>query len=330
MLTVANVIGKQDDWAKYITNIEMLDTPFLDWLPVGNKPVNPIYDYQTDKFRAPRENAHVDGEPWTNFSSGGENRANLRAKIQWLDEGVSVSKLSQDVTDDAAIDDQLAYEIPKKLKEMSQDWEAAMCDDGESRTGNEVQGYKTRSVGNWVRATAQTDEPVDADFLTPTGSIVGTATASLTEAQVRGVLQSMWGQAKTVKSVTGFCGIDIKTKFADFQYYIPSSASTQSTGVVSNTVFKDKTISRAIDTYKGDGFMVDLVLTPWLAKLTGAASAIAGRAYFLHREMWEMRWNQKPKVYRPEFKGGSYEAAMDMIAMLVCKNPLGEGKLNPS
>jgi hypothetical protein len=46
--------------------------------------------------------------------------------------------------------------------------------------------------------------------------------------------------------------------------------------------------------------------------------------------MWEMRWKQKPKVYRPEFKGGSYEAAMDMIAMLVCKNPLAEGKVAPS
>jgi hypothetical protein len=46
--------------------------------------------------------------------------------------------------------------------------------------------------------------------------------------------------------------------------------------------------------------------------------------------MWELRWNQKPAVYRPEFKGGSYEAAMDAIAMLVCKNPRGEGKYAPT
>lgn len=330
MLTIENVIGKQEDWANYITNIEMLDQPVMDWLPVGQKPVNPLYDYQVDKFRAPRENAHVDGKPWGNFDSGGENRARLKAFIQWFDNGVSVSRLSQDMTKDAGIGDQMAFEIPKKLKEMAQDMEAQFCDDSESREDDKVNGYKTRSIGAWIKSTAQSHYPVDSNFRTPSASIVGTATASMTENEVRVMLQSMWGECKSVEPCTGFCGIDLKSKFADFQYFLPSSASTQSTGVVSQNVFKDKTISRSIDTYKGDGFMVDLVLTPWQANLTGSATAKKGRGHFLHRSRWELRWHQKPAVYKPEFKGGAYEAAMDAIAMLVCTNPLGEGKINPS
>jgi hypothetical protein len=48
MLTFENVIGKQEDWANYLTNVEMRETPFLDWLPTGNTPVNNLYDYQAD------------------------------------------------------------------------------------------------------------------------------------------------------------------------------------------------------------------------------------------------------------------------------------------
>lgn len=331
MMQIENVIGRQEDWANYITNIEMRETPFLDWLRVGSKPVNPLYDYQVDKYRDPRANAHVDGKPWTNFSSGGENRGRLKAFIQWLDEGVSISKLSQDVTDDAAIADQMAYEIPKKLKEMATDWEAAICEDGESQEDDKINGYKTRGTGSWLSASAQTHNPVPAAFRPPSASIVsGTSVASATENTFRAIFQSMWNQCKCVDPVQGFVGIDLKTKFSDLQFYVPSSASTQATGVVSNLPFKDKTITRAIDSYKGDGFMVDLVLTPWLVALTGTSTAKAGRGHFLHRSRWEMRWNQKPKVYRPEFKGGSYEAAMDMIAMLVCTNPIGEGAFKPS
>jgi hypothetical protein len=43
-----------------------------------------------------------------------------------------------------------------------------------------------------------------------------------------------------------------------------------------------------------------------------------------------LRWNQKPKVYRPEFKGGSYEVALDMILMLCAKNVRAEGKIAPT
>jgi hypothetical protein len=73
------------------------------------------------------------------------------------------------------------------------------------------------------------------------------------------------------------------------------------------------------------------VLDWFLAALTGSSATVKNnRGYFLHQDMWELRWNQKPKVYRPEFKGGGYEAAMDAICMLVCKNPQGEGKLAPT
>jgi hypothetical protein len=87
---------------------------------------------------------------------------------------------------------------------------------------------------------------------------------------------------------------------------------------------------RSVDTYHGDYGPVTLVLDYFLAALNGTTIQQNWRGYLLHRDMWELRWNQKPKVYKPEFKGGSYEAAMDAIVMLVCKNPMGEGKIAPT
>lgn len=330
MLGYENVIGKQEDWADYITNVENRETPFLDWLPLDKEPQNNIKDYQMDKYRAPRENRHVDGQPWKNFESGAENRGRAKAMIQWLDATVSVSLLAEDNTNDAAIASQIAYEIPKKMVEMKQDWEVAMLEDSDHVEDNKVEGYRTRGVGSWVDSSAQTLFPVPSAFRTPSASIVSTSIATVTESAVRTMLQNSWLQTKSSEEMTGFVGIDLKNWYADRQYFIPSSAATQSTGVVSQNVFKDKTITRAIDYYKADGVMVSLVLTPWLVGLTGSTTGKAGRGYYLHRSKWKMAWKQKPKVYRPEFKGGSYEAAMDMIAMLYCTNPLGECKQNPS
>jgi hypothetical protein len=329
METLDNLVGNQEDWANFITNVEMRETPFLDWLPVGDKPVNALFNYQADAFRAARVNSHVDGQPWANFNSAGDKRGRLKALIQWFDNGVSVSRLTQDVTNIAGVEDELAREIPKCLKEMATDMEAAFQDDQDGREDDKTQGYLTRGVGSWISSTAQALYPVATAFLTPAASIDTTAIASQTEDGVRNMLASMWRQCKSKEEVTGFVGETLKRKFSDFQFYVPSSTTTTANNTF-NQLGKDMVLQRAIDTYKGDFMPVNLVLQPWLVTLTGTASAQKGRGHFLHRSKWQLRWNSKPKVYKPEFKGGSYEAAMDAIVMLVCKNPQGEGKLNPA
>jgi hypothetical protein len=330
METLENLVGNQEDWGNYITNVEMRDQPLMDWLPVGEKPVNPIHDYQADKFRVPRRNVTVDGNPWKAPNSAGDNRGRLKALIQWFQNGTAVSKLTQDVTNVAGVTDELARDIPKSLKEMAQDMECTFADDQDHVEGNTLTiGYETRGIGSWIASSQQTTYPVPTAFLTPAASIISSSTlASKTEDNFRDMLASMWRTCKSREGVTGFVGETLKRKVSDFQFYLPSSASTQATGVVHNYNGRDKTITRAIDMYTGDFMPVDLVLTPWLVALTGTLAQQQVRGYFLHRSKWMLRWNQKPKVYRPEFKGGSYEAYMDAIVMLACLNPAAEGKMS--
>jgi hypothetical protein len=332
MLKYEDQVGNQEDWANFITNVEMRETPFLDWLPVDKNPVRQVeYLYQAEKWRAPRVNAHTDGQPWTTFQSVGEGREKLRSLIQWFDATGSISKLSEDVSDIAGIADQLAREIPKTMKEMRQDIEAAFCDDSESQVGvTRVSPYKTRGVGKWVQATEQNHYPVPADFRPPSGSIKTDASSSLTEEMIRDILETMQGESKEQQTIAGFVGPKLKRKFSDFQLFIPSSTSTQSTGTQFTQSGTSREVLRAVDVYHSDFGRLELRLTYWLAKLTGSATVSAWRGYFLHQKMWKARWKQKPQVYKPEFKGGSYEFAMDCILMLVCLNPRAEGKYAPT
>ncbi len=331
METIDQFVGLEQDWANYITNVEMRETPFLDWLSVGTKPVNPRFNYQAERFRTPRANSHVDGKPFNEPYSAGDSRAQLDALIQWFDSGVSVSKLSQDVTSNAAIADELAHEIPKMMKEVAQDIEVNFLDDHDHRVDNKVVGYRTRAVGSWIASSQQALYPVDTNFLPGAAQIVSTSWSAIAEDEIRTLVQGIWQVAKSSEPLTAFAGSNAMKGLSDWQYRLPGS--TAAAIVVNPAVkreFKDKTISRAVRMWEGDLMDVEFVPTPWLANLTGSATVQRGRVYYLHRSKWEVRWNQKPRVYKPEFKGGSYEAFMDTLLMLVCKNPAAEGKQNPS
>lgn len=330
MLTYENLVGNQENWANFITNVEMADTPFLDWLPVGDKPVNVMSQYQADAYDAPEANSHVDGQPWTGFKTVRANAGTIKALVQWFDKKWAISKLSQDVSDVAGVNDQFRAEVPKKLKEMARDMEAAFLDDHDCREDNKSVGYLTRAVGSWVSSSAQALYPVPTAFLTHSSSISTTASGSLTENTIRDILQNIGQVTKSKEALTLWAGPSLKRKFSDFPIFIPSSTSTQSTGIVQTKDGSSKEWERVVNRYSSDFGPVDLMLSYYNAALTGSATVQAYRGYFLHRSRWQVAWNQKPKVYGLEFKGGSYEAAADAIIQLRCLNPRGEGKYAPT
>lgn len=338
METIQNFVGNQEDWASYITNVETYDTLVLDWLPVGSKPVNPLFNFQADKYRRPRQNRHVDGAPWSSAFSGGDQRKKLNCVIQWFDHGVSVSKLSQDVSNNAAIADELANEVMKAMKEIAQDMEAAILDDNGVYEDDGAAGYRMRSMGVWLQpessATWSSETyPVTTGYRVPDNSHITTAWASVTENDIRALLQSIWETCKSTETVTAFGGGDVMKGYSDFQLRTPNSNMAAPT--IQSTFqrqWKDKTITRTIRRYEGDFMDVELVPTPWMVALsnTSTNTATRGRTYYLHRSKWEWRWNQKPATYPQPFQGGSYEVFLDAIGMLVCKNPNGEGCHRPS
>lgn len=338
MLLEKNVVGKKTDWANYITLSDEHETPMLRRLPKGPKPVNVVKNYQADTYTDPSPNAWPDGKDWDTFKSAGANRVPLAARCQWFVQTAAVSKLAEDVTDTAGITDELAHEIPKKMTEMAREMECSAACDQVSYADDGTVGHKFRGAGTWIASsyTADADVVPTAAITPPSASIYTGTKANLTEDAIKLVLQSMWKKTGSKSTKVGFVGSQLKKRFGEFQFYLPTSTTTQVTGRISNRDEGSGKIGNVVDTYASDWGPLELHLTNWNAHPNfisgGSTTKTDWRGYFMNMGggMWSWLWNQKPTVYKPEFKGGSYKAAMDAILMFLCSNPIGEGKVDPS
>jgi hypothetical protein len=331
MLLEKNVVGKKTDWANYITLSDEHETPLLKRLPKGDKPVNVVKHYQADTYEDPVPVAWPEGKPWDSFSTAGAQRKELQARVQYIVKTAAVGKLAQDVTDTAGITDELANEITKKMTVIARTIECHAASDQPSYADDGVTGHMFRGIGKWLQTTAQSDADPDvpAAIRPATAQIFAGATTAFYENVVKSVCQSMWDvTGRSNKNLVLFCGSSLKNQIAEnFQWFKPSDASTQSTARVTHREQGNGTIGSNISTYESSWGTVELIPTKWNifpGFSGGSATYSPWRGYLLHPEMWMWHWNQKPTVYQPEYKGGSFTSAIEAIIMLLCKNPIGE------
>lgn len=339
MLLEKNVVGKTTDWANYITLADEHETPLLRLLPKGPAPVNTIRNYQADTYDTPAPNAWPEGKDWSTFKTAGANRVPLSARIQWFVKTAAVGKLAEDVTDAAGITSELARETTKKMTELAREMECAAASDQVGAADDGQTGHMFRSIGKWLSSTftADADTTPAASVLPAAAQILTTALTSMTEDGFKAILQSMWNATGSKSTKIGVVGASTKSMFSTFQFYTPSStplsSPTQSTARVTSRSQGDRVLGGMVDRYESDWGPVELHLTKYnqAAGFTGASATYAPyRSYFLNPDRWEWCWKQKPQVYKPEFAGGSYKVAIDAIIMLVCRNPVGEGKWAPA
>jgi len=344
MLQYSQIVGNQEDWADIITNVEMMETPFLDWLPVGDKPVNVLHNYQAEKYEDPVLNAHVDGRPVSGFASAGDGRGKLIALIQYFTKTSSVTRLHQDVSNIAGIEDELGRDMVKRTKELARDIEVAFLEGTDHVEGSSTTAYKTRGVASWISNSAQSLYPVPVDFRPPTASISTTASASLTENTILDILESMGQVTKSKNPITAFPGQKAKRAFNNIPLFNPQATLVPGgTAVATGITYSKngKTIDRIFERYMSDFGPIDLPGISWYnVALSGGTVEKAYCTYFLHQNMWQLRWGPgseatksksgKPTWIRKPYEGGSYEAFCETLAMLECLNPKGEGRYQPT
>lgn len=337
MLLPANVVGNQQDWAQWITNVDTHETPLLKLIGTGTKPVNRLYQYQVDAYTEPTPKSWPDGKDVDTYSSAGQNRGELNARVQKFVQTASVSVMAEDVTNAAGVDDELAREIVKKMVELRRDIEASFASDQVAYVDDGVTADKFQGLGLWLQngVTSQL-YPVPTspiNYTTPAASIYSDTKANLTENAVRAVLEARWlatGKGETTLKLV--CGSQLKQRFSSFQFYIPSDLSTVNAARVTNRSDGNKSLGYGIDVYNSEFGNLELHLTKWNAHVNygGTAGKSAWRGYGLEPGMAEWRWNTKPVVWKEEFKGGSYKAAMYTILMGLVRSPLGGCKFAPS
>lgn len=336
-LQYSAVVGKQEEWGNMVTNVVMINAPFMAWIPIGSKPAQARYDYQAESYKAPARNSHPDGTTVQGATSAGDDRVQLSALIQYSTKAASVGKLQQDYGNNAAVTDELAKEIRKQTEELRNDMENACLSAQECRVGvTGTTGYLTRGVPNWIQRSAQGTLPVDSTQYPAAAQISTTATGSLTEDVILDILQGIGNTTQQNETVTAFCGPNLRRAFNNFPMFTPAAASTINGGAYPNPV-RGGAFDRGIQRYVSPfGFEVDLV-TSWRnfgldsngVQQTGTTHN-SHSGLFLHQSKWEFRWGDRPNWMRKAYEGGKEEAFCESIWQLVCLTPKGEGKYDPA
>ena len=219
----------------------------------------------------------------------------------------------------------------------------AFIDDGDT-AGLAPAGYTTPA------ASVFDSDPDDNDHQTVTngsGAAALRTTETLTEDQVNTVLQSIYEQTGKISTKTLLCGPNLKKRFKDYTAVSTGSAGAATVSRSYGASLADKKVISTVDVYEGDFGTLQLVPTLWNAfnfatasesgsptkavswSAVGATGAGANPnlsyGYVLDMDLLELRFHQLPQVQPLPNQGAGERFAVDAIAGLCVKNPLGLG-----
>lgn len=325
LATSYNVLTNREDLSNDLTILEPEETPILSMIRKGPGPKAVFQEWVVDDLDNPSFTAVAEGDDVTTFSNAADNRQRIGNYIQIYRRSWQVSDVQQEV-DSAGVDNEVANSKAKKLRELKRDIECSIGSDDEMvSTGP---SYASRGLGKWILATAQAVNAVPSDYRTPSGSIDSTATSSLTESIVNGVLQSIWEQTNNRKNYTVVCGPTFKRAIGAFSRAEGSSGTTKTYQVVENAT--SKTVTFGVDIYNGDFGQISLIPSSFLARTAAAASTYGDtqkcRAYVLDPALLSFNYLWSPFGQELEDKGGGRRGFVKAAGTLQVKNPLGFGK----
>ena len=320
--------GLRQDLADVISVIDQKNTPVTSRIKSGSDLSNgSVFSWQADSYNDPSFDGVLTNADVTSFDDPAKNRALLSGRAQKFRRSIKVDDFAQNVDNVAGVGKkkEMARGVSRALIELKRDMESAFCSDNESQEQSGINAYKTRGLGRWI-ATSQSDLQVPASFRTPAASIDTTATASLTESVVAGILQSVYEQTGTIDTMDLVAGPNLKKRFAEFTRFSSGSNTALSTRQYTASL-NERTVISTVDTYIGDFGTINLVPTLFNAKDQSAAASSA-RGYLLNFDMLEARYGRRPRYQELEDQGGGPRGLVDAIAALVCWNPRGLGKFS--
>ena len=320
-------VGKREDLRDILSVVDAKKYPFTSIAPKGMAPKNTLVEWLADNYPAPSFSGIVDGDDVTVYENMASGRARLQARIQIFRHAPMVSLLAQEVSDVAAIGQrqEMAKSIVKAIEMLKRDMECAFCADVDSQAQSGSTPYRTRGLGVWIQAGAQTDLPVPASYRPPAASIDTTATASLTEANVNAVLQSVWDQTGNDGTFQLICGRALRSRFSTFTQYQTASTNVMAATKTFTQNANERKITATIDVYEGDFGTIELIPTAWNAA-DQAAAVQRARGYLINTDLIQVLYHTPPqRKPLPDLGGGPREMVYAIAALCVL-NPLGLAK----
>lgn len=325
--TSYNVTGDRELLFDYLTILEPEDCPKTSSFGKTPNIFNTSPTWQADTLANVDFSGVLEGQDVGAFNNEAANRARFGGKIQKFWRPWMVSDI-QEASDPAGVPSEVANSKTKAMRELKRNIEAAIGSDNDEQTDTGVVPWKTRGLGNWIRATAQSTNPVPTAFLTPAANIDTTATGSLTESLFNDVFQSIFQQNGGRRRYRLYAGPSLKRAISKFQRQ--EGATTAISYMVTQPA-TEKKITLNVTIYDGDFHTVEVIPDLFNGLLDGAAVTTTtnqqkARGYVIDPELVAMGTMLGVQSMELENQGGGRRGIIQTAAVLVVKNPRGLGK----
>jgi len=225
--TSFNSKGIREELSNVINNISPEEVPLQS--NIGSKNVsNTYFEWQSDSLAAVDKTAVIDGDDVASFDATAAT-TRLGNYTQILRRTVVVAD-NLGAQNAAGRNDELAYQIAKRGRELKRDLEAVLTDNNARVAGNSSTARETAGLGAWIA----TNDVFGSGGASPTGDGTDARTdgtqADFTETMLKSAMQAAYtaGGQPTIlmvgpfnkTQVSGFAGI------AAQRYQAPSNAPT--------------------------------------------------------------------------------------------------------
>jgi hypothetical protein len=232
--TTYSQIGIREDLSNAIYNIAPLDTPAMTSIQRGAPAKNRFVEWQKDSLAAAALNTAIEGN--NAVINTATPTVRLRNYTPISQKSVIVSGTAQAVTT-AGREEELAYQIAKRSKEIKRDMELMICGNYASIAGSALTARQSASIEAWLVTNAGRGTGGVSGGFTAAGTVTAATDATstnqrtFTEARLKAQIKAAWvaggkidivitGPVNKQKS-SAFTGIT--TKYTDFNNNTKSS-----------------------------------------------------------------------------------------------------------
>jgi hypothetical protein len=325
--TSYNVQGNREDLTNFLTILEPEDCPKTSTFAKTTKATNTFQTWQADSLAPVDFSGVLEGQDVSAFNNEAANRARFGNYVQQFRRPWMVSRL-QEASDPAGVSSEVANSKVKAMREIKRSIEAAIGSDNDMQADNGVVPWKTRGLGNWIRSTTQTVNPVPTSFLTPAASIDATATGSLTENLFNDVFQSIFQVNGGRRNYTLFAGPNLKRAISKFQR---QEGTTSAKSYMVTQDANENKVTLNVTVYDGDFHTVTVIPDMFNGLADGADPSVTtnqqkARGYVIDPALVGISTFLGMQAEELEDQGGGRRGFVSTSLLLVCKNPKGLGK----
>lgn len=319
-----NQVGKRESLADLIAVAESDKTPYKAMVEKRKKPGNMDHSWQMKGYRVAGHKGIVDGKDITDFNFTPRERVHCYSQKIW--DGVQVSDLAEE-SDVAGVNKgEMAAQISDATVTAGQIIErrCLSAEDTKVQTAP-TQGYETRGIFSWLSTTAQTTFPVPENFRPNSDQLYSGTLANFNEDALLALGRAAYKRRKGPTTLKGFVGIDLKAHVSNFTRY-DDTVSSYTNVRRFNQSADDKAVVNVIDRIVCDTGTVELHPSSFLYTDadTGEDTAYThSSGAFVDMDMVGMAYIRMPRVFRLQYAGGGYKAAVDAVFLHMIDNPSG-------